>query len=93
MLLIRFLQFAIVKTDAVRLKKVLFISTVVLFVLAAASGLLYRENKTYRVENQRLIIVNDSILSENIELKNALKQKSFTVLKGSSETLKTKEIK
>jgi hypothetical protein len=37
--------------------------------------------------------VNDSILSENLELKNSLRQKSSTVLKSASENIKKKEIK
>jgi hypothetical protein len=41
-----------------------------------------------------LIIVNDSILSENLELKNWVRQnKSSTVLKVPSENFKTKASK
>ena len=86
------MQLAFVKTDAVKLKRFLFLLLAVFIVLTAASGYLYRENKSYRLENQRLILVNDSILSENIELRNALKEKSTTVLKA-SENFKKREIK
>jgi len=82
-----------VKTDAVKLKRILFLLIAIFIVLTAASGYLYRQNKNYQYQNQRLIIVNDSILAENIELRNALKQKSLTVLKPSSEKLKAGENK
>jgi len=75
------------------LKKVFFLLAAVVIVIIAASGYLYRQNKSYQLENQRLIIVNDSILSENIELKNELRKKSSTVLKAASENFKKKEIK
>jgi hypothetical protein len=87
------LQLAIVKTGTVKLKRAIFLLGAIFIVLTAASGYLYRQNKSYQFENQRLIIVNDSILSENIELKNELRQKSSTVLKAASENFKTREIK
>jgi hypothetical protein len=82
-----------VKKDAVNLERILFLLVTVFIVLTAASGYLYRQNKSYQHENQRLIIVNDSIISENMELKNALRQKSSTVMKTSSENLKAQESK
>jgi hypothetical protein len=82
-----------VKTDVAKLRRIVFLLTGVFIVITAASGYLYRQNKSYQFENQRLIIVNDSILSENLELKNALRQKPSTVLKAASENIKTKEIK
>ena len=81
------------KADAVKLKKLAFLLGAIFIVVTTASGYLYRQNKSYQFENQRLIIVNDSVLSENIELKNELRQKSSTVLKASSGNFKTKEIK
>ena len=75
----------------VKIKSVLFFLLAGLMVLTMASGYLYRENKTYQNENHRLIILNDSILSENIELKNYLQQKQpSAAFKGVPETLKTK---
>jgi len=71
-----------VKTDALKFKRMAFVAMVFLIVLVGASALLYRQNKSYQFQNQRLIIVNDSILSENLELKNALRQKTSTVLKS-----------
>jgi hypothetical protein len=87
------MQFAIVKTDVAKLRRIVFLLTGVFIVITAASGYLYHQNKSYQFENQRLIIVNDSILSENLELKNSLRQKSSTVLKSASENIKKKEIK
>lgn len=43
--------------------------------LASLSGVLYHRNKNYEYENRRLIIQNDSIMSVNIELKNAINLK------------------
>ena len=83
---------AFVKANATKRGKTFFIQTALLVVFAVAFALLYRQNKQYQFQNQRLIIVNDSILSENIELKNALKQKTSTVLKIRPENFK-KEIK
>lgn len=62
-------------------------------VITAASAYLYHQNKHYQFENERLIIVNDSVLSENIELKNELRQKSSTILKAASENFKTEKTK
>jgi hypothetical protein len=87
------MQIAIVKTDVAKLRRIVFLFMGVFIVITAASGYLYRQNKSYQFENQRLIIINDSILSENLELKNSLRQKSSTVLKAASENTKKKEIK
>jgi hypothetical protein len=83
-----------VKTSAVKFKTILFLLLSTFVVLTTASGYLYNQNKNYQYENQRLIIVNDSILSENLELKNWVRQnKSSTVLKVPSENFKTKASK
>jgi dTDP-4-dehydrorhamnose 3,5-epimerase-like enzyme len=59
--------------------------------LTTASGYLYKKNKTYQYENRRLIIINDSILSENIELKNALQLKrSAAAIQGNFKMGETK---
>jgi hypothetical protein len=79
--------------DVAKLKGIIILLATVFVIVSAASGYLYHKNKSYRFENQRLIIVNDSILSENIELKNELRQKSWSVLKASSENFKMKEVK
>lgn len=68
-----------------KLRWALFLLSAGAVVLTAASGYLYRQNKSYQYQNQRLIVVNDSILSENIELKNALLQKRPTVFKAVPE--------
>jgi len=44
-------------------------------VMGTVSGYVYRENKALQYQNRRLILVNDSVLSENLELKNSLLQK------------------
>jgi hypothetical protein len=77
--------------DVANLKGIIILLATVFVVISVASGYLYQKNKSYRIENRRLIIVNDSILSENLELKNELRQKSSTVLKGSPENFKTKK--
>jgi hypothetical protein len=78
----------------VKLGSVLFFLSIGLLLFIASSGYLYHQNNTYRNENRRLIILNDSVLSENIELKNALQQKrSSSAFKSVPENLKTKEIK
>jgi hypothetical protein len=82
-----------VKNDVVKLKGVVFLLLAVFIFLTTASGYLYHKNRNYQHENQRLIILNDSILSENIELKNALDQKRSTVFKAAPEDFKKKEKK
>ena len=60
--------------------------------MGAASGYLFYENKSYQYQNHRLIIVNDSILSENIELKNALQQRKIsTAIRMAGENFKLRE--
>lgn len=44
----------------------------VILVLLGINGCLYQKNKVYRRENRQLIIQNDSLLSINIELNEAL---------------------
>lgn len=73
------------------IKSALFFSLALFIVLTIASGYLYRENKTYQNENHRLIVVNDSILSENIELKNRLQREASVERKNSPADFKTKE--
>lgn len=73
-----------------RIKPVLLILFAGAVLLITASGYLYKENKSYQYENQRLIILNDSILSENIELKNALRQKQSPM---AGEAFKLKKYK
>jgi hypothetical protein len=83
-----------VKNDVVKLKGVVFFVMAVLKLLNTASGYIYNKNRNYQHENQRLIILNDSILSENIELKNALqRKKTSAVFKTVREHFKMKEMK
>jgi hypothetical protein len=82
-----------VKTGLIKLRGLVFLFAAIFIAITAVSGYLYRKNKSYRFENQRLIIVNDSILSENLELKNEVRQKSSTVMKAASENFKRKEFK
>ena len=65
-----------------KIKYIVFSLVAGLLLLGTASGFLYQRNKTYQHENRRLIILNDSILSENIELKNALQQKRSSAAIG-----------
>lgn len=63
-------------------------------VLMVASGFLYQQNRIYQNQNRRLIILNDSILSENMELKNALQQeKNSASLNAKHGKFKTKKNK
>ena len=65
-----------------------------MFVFVSASGYLYRQKQSYQFENRRLVLQNDSILSENIELKNALQLKrSPAVFKAVTGNFKTGEKK
>ena len=73
------------------IKSALFFSLALFIVLTIASGYLYRENKTYQNENHRLIVVNDSILSENIELKNRLQREASVERKNIPADFKMKE--
>jgi hypothetical protein len=79
------------KKDAMKLRATLFLFAGGFVLLAASSGYLYRQNKSYQYQNQRLIILNDSILSENIELKNTLQQKKPTVFTAVPGSFKKKE--
>lgn len=56
-----------------------------LIVLSLITGYLYRQTENYLDENHRLIVINDSLLSVNIELRNALASKKtvFTTPGGS----------
>lgn len=48
--------------------------TALLLVLATAAVMLYAQRGTALQQNRQLILQNDSILSENIKLKNSLLQ-------------------
>jgi hypothetical protein len=71
------MQFAAVKKAVSQLGHYFILlitcSALVLFVV---SGFLYHQNSSFKKENRRLIIANDSIISVNIELKNALTDKN-----------------
>lgn len=73
------------------IKSVFFFLVGLFIVFTATSGYLYHENKSYQHENQRLIILNDSILSENIELKNRLQQKRTAATENLERHFKSKE--
>ena len=73
------------------IKSTLFFLLGLFIVMTTTSGYLYHENKSYQHENQRLVIVNDSILSENIELKNRLQQKGTAAMQHIGGPFKTKE--
>jgi len=61
-------------------------------VLSIFSGYLYNENAKPQNQNCRLLLLADSILSENVELKNALLQKtSSTAIKSAGEDFKMRE--
>jgi hypothetical protein len=51
---------------------VLIFMLCIILVLLGINGCLYQKNKGYRRENRQLIIQNDSLLSINIELNEAL---------------------
>lgn len=74
-----------------RIKSVLFFLLGLFILFITTSGYLYHENKSYQHENQRLIIQNDSILSENIELKNRLQHKGTAVTENIERHFKSKE--
>jgi predicted solute-binding protein len=61
--------------------------------LIFTSTYLYRENRSYQLENHRLIVSNDSILSVNIELKNQLQQKGRAAMRSFDDNVKTKNSK
>ena len=65
----------------IAIKSILLFSLALVVVTITASGYLYRENKGYQMENHRLIVVNDSILSENMELKDRLLQREASAEK------------
>jgi len=68
------------RTGRIQIKSIFFFLLVGFVVVSTISGFLYKQNKTYEFENRRLILVNDSVLSENLELKNALLQKRSSAL-------------
>jgi hypothetical protein len=55
----------------------IYIFIFLIIVLGVMSGCLYNHNRNYRQENRDLIIKNDSIISVNIELKDALGDRQF----------------
>lgn len=62
--------------------------TIAAIVFCLTSGCLYQQNNAYRSVNRRLIIQNDSIISVNIELKNALMEKTMPAKKNRSVAIK-----
>ena len=54
----------------------LYLVPMVVLVLVLCSGFLYKENREVRRINRELMVQNDSILSVNLELKNALSRKA-----------------
>ena len=80
------------KRAQLQVKSFLYLLLAGFLLMGSASGYLFYENKSYQHQNHRLIIVNDSILSENIELKNALQQRRFsTAIRMASENFKLRE--
>lgn len=75
-------QFAYVKFSSKYFFR--FLAGGIILLLSAISGNLYRKNRIYEWENRQLLIQNDSILSENIELKNSLINRSASQKKTSS---------
>ncbi|MGZ3923036.1 MAG: hypothetical protein ACXVBJ_04665 [Flavisolibacter sp.] len=73
------------------IKSTLFFLVGLFIVMTTTSGYLYHQNKSYQHENQRLVVLNDSILSENIELKNRLQQKGTAAMQNIGGRFKTKE--
>lgn len=72
------LQFAIMlKRISPSLTLVLLITLgSIVIVLTVVTGYLYQQNKNYKTQIRELIIQNDSIMSVNIKLTDALKLKS-----------------
>jgi hypothetical protein len=60
---------------AIQVRPALLLLTGIIFLLVLVSGFLYQQKRFYQQQNRELIIRNDSVLSVNIELKNALEQK------------------
>lgn len=56
------------------MKRTFITLTGIIMLLIIVCGCLYKQNRTYRQENRRLIIENDSIMSVNIELSNKVKK-------------------
>jgi hypothetical protein len=54
----------------------LIILSGIVITLSATTGYLYRQNKHFQSEQRELIIQNDSIISVNIKLTQALETKS-----------------
>lgn len=78
------------KKGAVRITSIPFLIIAGFIALAIVSGKLYHQNKMYQQKNRRLIILNDSILSVNIELQNALKQKDSALSAPLHKTVREK---
>lgn len=56
------------------------IAAIVVMALFVCSFLLYQENRAYQRQNRELVVQNDSILAENIGLRQALKQVQTTAV-------------
>jgi len=50
----------------------LFLSGLIVSTLLCISGFLFIENRFYKNQNRALFLQNDSIMSENIELKDSV---------------------
>ncbi|HEU4633489.1 MAG TPA: hypothetical protein VFS22_05870 [Flavisolibacter sp.] len=60
---------------SIHTRQVFLLLTGIIFILVVLSGFLYQQKRFYQQQNRELIIQNDSVLSVNIELQNALEQK------------------
>jgi hypothetical protein len=60
------------------LTKILLACCVVLVILLSVS---YRRNQIYKADNTRLILLNDSIMSVNIELKDVIESADTSKVK------------
>jgi hypothetical protein len=85
------LNFAIVmKRNAQLYSRLLSYMLVTLVaMLLGVSLLLLKSNDEYQAHNRQLIIQNDSIIAVNIELLQALEQKSSLLKRGTSFSLKS----
>ncbi len=67
---------------------VVYIAALVTVLLMVAVGFLYSQNKVYKQLNKELIIQNDSVLSINIELKDALNNMELNTNRKSMVSVK-----
>lgn len=64
----------LIRKLTIQTRPVLLLLTGIIFILVIISGFLYQQKRFYQQQNRDLIIQNDSVLSVNIELQNALEQ-------------------